>query len=110
MIKCAGANVWPGEVEAALRQLPDVAAAYITGVRDVARGTSVGAAVVLVPGSQLTEADIRAHAVGILSTFKVPRAIWVCRQEELPLTGSNKIERRRLAALLEARAEDALRQ
>jgi len=110
MIKCAGANVWPGEVEAALRQLPDVAAAYITGVRDVARGTSVGAAVVLAPSSRLTEADISAHAVRMLSTYKVPRVIWVCRQEDLPLTGSNKIERRQLAAMLEMRAVDASRQ
>jgi acyl-CoA synthetase (AMP-forming)/AMP-acid ligase II len=100
MIKCAGANVWPHEVETALRALPGVAAVHVTGVRDVARVSSVGAAIVLEEGATLTESAIRTHAKQALSAFKVPRVIWICRPADLPLTGTNKIDRRRLTELL----------
>jgi acyl-CoA synthetase (AMP-forming)/AMP-acid ligase II len=107
MIKCAGANVSPREVEAALRALPGVDAAHVTAIADVARITSVAAAVVLEPGAGLTVADIRAHAKRTLSSYKVPRLIRICAAEDLPMTGSAKIDRRGLAALLEKTDHEA---
>ena len=101
MIKSAGANVSPLEVETALRTLPGIDAAHVAGVRDVTRGSTVGAAVVLAPGATLTESDIRAHARQTLSSYKVPRVIWICTADQLPLTGSNKIAKPALSSLLE---------
>jgi acyl-CoA synthetase (AMP-forming)/AMP-acid ligase II len=103
MIKCAGANVSPREVEAALCALPGVSAAHAIGLADAARATSVAAAVVLEAGAAVSVAEIRAHAKQTLSSYKVPRVIRICAAEELPLTASAKIDRRRLVSLLERR-------
>jgi acyl-CoA synthetase (AMP-forming)/AMP-acid ligase II len=107
MIKSAGANISPREVETALREIPGVANAFVVGISDPMRGAVAAAAVVLDGQARLSEADIRDHARRSLSSYKIPRIIRVSSADEIAMTASNKIDRRRLIQLLEQHAAPA---
>jgi acyl-CoA synthetase (AMP-forming)/AMP-acid ligase II len=100
MIKSAGANVSPREVEAVLASVPGVAQAMVTGVADPKRGTVVGALLVPKPGATLDKQQVRSEAAKQLSAYKVPRVILVMDAAQLPLLSSTKVDRRRLVAML----------
>jgi acyl-CoA synthetase (AMP-forming)/AMP-acid ligase II len=101
MIKAAGANVSPSEVEIALLQIPGVASANVIGVPDNKRGTIIGAAVVLEPDSHLDTDTIRRQASISLASYKVPRVIAILKASELPKLPSSKVDRRSLVQLLQ---------
>jgi acyl-CoA synthetase (AMP-forming)/AMP-acid ligase II len=105
MIKTAGANVAPREVEVQLEALPEVSSAFVVGLPDPVRGQRVAAALVLKPGAALSADECRKRLSEVLSAYKVPREVFVCDKAELPFTDSGKIDKRRLAALLEARGQ-----
>ncbi|MGE0879514.1 MAG: class I adenylate-forming enzyme family protein [Acidimicrobiia bacterium] len=104
MIKSAGANVAPAEVERELLDLPGVAAAHVVAVDVQGRGHLVGAAVVASEGATLDQSEIVAVLRQRLSTYKVPRLIAFVEAPEVPKTPSNKIDKRRLATLISERA------
>ena len=60
MIKTAGANVTPREVELALEELPEVMHAFVLGIPHIDRGEDVAAAVVLRPGAEAGPDELRA--------------------------------------------------
>ena len=62
MIKTAGANVAPAEVERTLTGLPDIAFASVVGIDDDRRGQVVGAAVVPVEGAVVDPAALRERS------------------------------------------------
>ena len=64
-------------------------------------------AVVLRPDAGFDEAACRQRLRASLSAYKVPRHFFVCEKAELPFTDSGKIDKRRLATLLEERTRDA---
>lgn len=101
MIKTSGTNVAPMEVEAELRRLPQVRVAYVVGVPDPERGAIVSAAVVLNDGQRATADDLIAACRARLAPYKVPKN-WVILSdaESLPYTTTDKIDKRRLAALM----------
>jgi acyl-CoA synthetase (AMP-forming)/AMP-acid ligase II len=103
MIKTAGANVTPSEVESLLAGFPEVKEAYVVGVADRERGENVAAAVVLEPGAALTADALRARAKRQLAAYKVPRHVLIAEHDALPFTDTGKIDKRRLRAALEAR-------
>jgi acyl-CoA synthetase (AMP-forming)/AMP-acid ligase II len=103
LIKTGGANVSPREVEVELEALEEVSSAYVVGLPDPARGQNVAAALVLRPDAVLDEAAFRKRLRASLSAYKVPRRLFACEKSELPFTDSGKIDKRRLAALLEER-------
>jgi acyl-CoA synthetase (AMP-forming)/AMP-acid ligase II len=103
MIKSAGANVTPSEVESLLTSFAEVKAAYVVGVADAQRGENVAAAIVLEPGASLDASELRKRAKAQLAAYKVPRHVWIAEQDALPFTDTGKIEKRKLRALLEAR-------
>lgn len=103
MIKTAGANVTPREVEVALEAFPEVVSAFVVGLPDPVRGQQVAAAVVLKRGSALDAEAARARLKQELSSYKVPRHWLFADRDELPFTDSGKIDKRRLGALLEER-------
>lgn len=79
-INTGGEKVFPDEVEAALKDHPDVADAIVVGVPDERFGERVVAVVQPRPGRQIdTEALVR-HAHGVLSGYKVPRQVVVVDQ------------------------------
>jgi acyl-CoA synthetase (AMP-forming)/AMP-acid ligase II len=103
MIKTAGANVSPREVEVAIEALPEVQAAFVVGVPDPVRGQDVAAAVVLDAGRTLDAVSLRERLRGELSAYKVPRHVFFAPRSELPFTDSGKIDKRRLAQQLAER-------
>jgi fatty-acyl-CoA synthase len=94
VIKTAGVNVAAAEVEAALLAHPGVAAAHVVGVPDAARGENVAAFVV--PKQDVDVDGLVAHCRERLASYKVPRHVWLRRENELPQKGSGKIDKARL--------------
>lgn len=103
MIKSAGANVSPAEVEMEMLALPGIHSAYVVGLPDKERGQRVVAAVVPRPNAQLDFAEIERQLRQRLSGYKVPRAYIAISREEVPMLHSNKIARREIAAMLATR-------
>jgi len=63
-------------------------------VRDSLRGENVAGFVVL--KQPATSDDLVAHCRQRLASYKVPRHLWVRREDELPLKGSGKVDKARL--------------
>lgn len=103
MIKTAGANVAPREVEVLLESFPEVRSAFVVGVPDPARGQNVVAALVLKAGVRADAEDLRRRLRAELAAYKLPRHLFICADTELPFTDSGKIDKRRLARLLAER-------
>ncbi len=103
MIKTGGANVTPREVEVVLESFPEVKEAYVVGLPDPDRGQNVAAAVVLQQGQTADAEELRARVKGQLSAYKVPRHLVFLASADLPFTDSGKIDKQRLAAVLEDR-------
>jgi acyl-CoA synthetase (AMP-forming)/AMP-acid ligase II len=99
MFKVSGANVYPTEVEQALREIDGVDNAFVTNVRG-AQGDRVGAAVVCDTAATTAEA-LRASARTVLSSFKVP-TVWllVDSDDTIPRGPTGKVDVRRLRELL----------
>jgi acyl-CoA synthetase (AMP-forming)/AMP-acid ligase II len=107
MIKTAGTNVAPIEVEAALGRIDSVRIAYVVGIPDVDKGAIVSAAVVLNEGCTASADDLVDVCRRQLAAYKVPKK-WVILDspDGLPYTTTDKIDKKRLTTLI---AEDALR-
>jgi acyl-CoA synthetase (AMP-forming)/AMP-acid ligase II len=104
LIKSAGMNITPRDVELALEALPEVVMAFVTGVDAGERGQDVVAAIALRPGETLDEDEARKRVKEEIASYKVPRRIAVfASQTELPWLDSGKVDRRRLTAILEER-------
>ena len=76
LIKTAGANVTPREVEVVAQTLPEVLEAHVVGVAHADRGENVAAAVVLREGAELTGTSLCEALKKELSAYKVPRHVW----------------------------------
>jgi benzoate-CoA ligase len=94
MLKVSGVYVSPFEVESTLVQHPAVLEAAVIGVADEQGLTKTKAFVVLKPGAEASEADLKAFVKERLAPFKYPRAIEFL--PELPKTATGKIQRFRL--------------
>jgi acyl-CoA synthetase (AMP-forming)/AMP-acid ligase II len=106
VIKSAGSNVSPEEVELALVGQPGVERAFVFGTPAGDRGEDVVAAVVAHDGAD--GEDLRARLRSQLAGFKVPRYIAVLKPEDIPLLPSGeKVDTRALRALIVARRSSA---
>ena len=108
MVRRAGENIAAREVEAVLRNMPEIEDAAVLGVPDPLRGEEVLACLLpAVPADASLLQRAMAHAAAELASFKVPRYwVWVT---ELPRTPSGKIAKGVLAGEregLRARAFD----
>jgi acyl-CoA synthetase (AMP-forming)/AMP-acid ligase II len=109
-IKASGMNVTPREVEMALEALPEVALAFVTGAPHGDRGEEVIAAVLLVPGCDVSGDELVDRLRAELASYKVPRHIEVLRdRSELPWLDSGKVDLRTLTQRLRD-ARTSLRQ
>ncbi|HEX9259280.1 MAG TPA: AMP-dependent synthetase, partial [Acidimicrobiales bacterium] len=95
MIIRGGENVYCVEVEAALYEHPAVNDVAVIGIPHQVLGEEVGAVVYCLPGTDVTEAELRAHVAERLAGFKVPSRIWF-RPEPLPRNPAGKILKRDL--------------
>lgn len=107
MIKTRAANVSRLEVEAALKELPGVANAVVTGLDDAEFGQIVAAAVVRAEGHAPTAEGLRAGLRDLLSSYKVPRRIVFVTEDDIPRTATGKLRLHDLARLIESRKEPA---
>jgi len=107
MIKTAGANVAPREVEVALEALPEVQHAHVLGISDEHRGQLVVAAVALHEGASATPEELRERVRDELSSYKVPRHVLLFEARALPLLDSGKIDKHRLQVAVSERLENA---
>jgi len=92
MIKTAGANVSPVEVERAIARVTGGMVAHVIGLPDAERGEIVAA--ILVTEDDVDRSALRDLLAAELSTFKLPRRL--ATVAELPLLSSGKVDFRRL--------------
>ena len=100
MIVSGGENVYPVEVEEALRQHPAVLDAAVVGVSDARWGELVAAVVELRPGQSATDEELRAFARERIAGYKCPKLIRFAAP--LPRTASGKVKRADLRRQLQA--------
>jgi len=101
MIKTAGANVTPMEVEKAIAEVTGGMAAYVFGLPDPDRGQIVAAVVALEQGAQFDEDTVRHRLRERLSAYKIPRRFAAIPAAQLPVMSSGKIDLRRLAKVFD---------
>jgi long-chain acyl-CoA synthetase len=100
MIVVSGFNVYPNEVEAVIAEHPGVGEVCVLGAPDPLCGEAVVAFIVRKDAS-LTADQVRQHARGSLTNYKVPKTIVF--RDELPKSNVGKILRKDLrAAAIEA--------
>jgi fatty-acyl-CoA synthase len=105
MIIRGGENIYPAEIEDALRRLDAVADASVVGVPDERYGEQVAAFVRLEPGATLTLDAMREQLAERIARYKIPRYLTVV--EEWPTTPSGKIQKFRLREQFAAARPDA---
>jgi fatty-acyl-CoA synthase len=91
-------NVYSRMVEDVLLSHPEVRAAAVVGAPDDSVGEAVHAFVVPAAGTGLTADEVRAHALTQLSPIWAPKVVHFL--DALPLTGSGKVDKKRLRATL----------
>jgi long-chain acyl-CoA synthetase len=99
VIKHGGYSVYAVEIEHVLEQHPDVVEAAVIGLPDERKGEVPVAVVQLVDGATLDEKAMRDWAGERLSDYKTP--LHIVAIDELPHTGTNKIQRRELLDLFD---------
>ncbi|WP_345791999.1 class I adenylate-forming enzyme family protein [Thauera sp. JM12B12] len=87
-----GENISPGEIEDVLRQHPAIADVAVVAVPDTEWGETVGAAVVINRGTDVSEAELRDWVRARLRSSRVPAVISFRKQ--LPYNEMGKILRR----------------
>ena len=92
IIKTGGANVSPIEIDAAIRLFPGVKLTQTIGVPHDTLGEIVVACIVPHEGQSVGEEELRDFLKDRLATYKIPRRVLVMREDELTMTGSNKIK------------------
>jgi fatty-acyl-CoA synthase len=100
IIKRAGINIAPAEIEELLRQHPDVAQAGVAGAPDQALGEIIVAFVVPVCGAVVISEALRSHCRALAANYKTPDRIEIC--DALPTTPTGKLMRRELKRMASA--------
>ena len=92
MIISGGENIYPAEIEDALRRHPKIADVGVIGYPDEKWGESVKAILVLREGESLTEAELIEWCRARIGRFKVPKRVIFA--DALPRTPTGKILKR----------------
>lgn len=97
LIITGGEHVYPSEVEKAICSHPGVLDVGVVGMPDEKWGEAVTAFVIPKdPDHPPTEEEIIAFCRGKMAGYKRPKAVRFIAQEEMPRTGSGKVQRRKL--------------
>ncbi|MFC7227038.1 acyl--CoA ligase [Salinirubellus salinus] len=109
MLIVGGENVYPAEVENALFDHPEVQAAAVVAVPHEVKGEAPVAFVVLEPGvdpESVSEEAVRRFALERVPTYAHPRRVFVV--DELPRSGTQKVQRYKLEAAAAERLDGPL--
>jgi acyl-CoA synthetase (AMP-forming)/AMP-acid ligase II len=104
MIKTAGANVSPAEIEVQLHAYEPVKLARVIGVPDERRDEIAVLCVELKDGATATEDDIQAFLRERLASYKVPKRVLFFGDDEIPMNRSGtKVQHEQLLAVVQER-------
>ena len=98
MFVSGGENIYPGEVEALLQRHPAVHQALVMPFDHELKGQVPYAFVVPRAGAAVTEEALKQFALANGPAYQHPRRVFFLK--ELPLSGTNKIDRERLRRLV----------
>ena len=87
-----GENIYPGEIEQAAYERPEVREVVVFGEPDTAMGEELVMVAYLDPGQTLTESELREFLQQRLAGYKVPRTIRFAEQP-LPRNASEKLHK-----------------
>jgi long-chain acyl-CoA synthetase len=104
MFVSGGENIYPGEVEKLLERHPDIRQAVVVPIADELKYQKPVAFVVPRPGARPSEDELKEFALANAAPYLHPRRVWFLA--EMPLAGTNKIDRRALAARAAALLSD----
>jgi long-chain acyl-CoA synthetase len=93
-----GENIFPGEIEQAVYELPQVKENVVFGVPDEAMGEELALVVHLNAGETLPEAELRDYLKSRLASYKVPKHIQFWSQA-LPQNASGKLHKLKTRAV-----------
>jgi long-chain acyl-CoA synthetase len=94
MISVGGENVYPKEVETVLLEHPAVEDVAVVPAAHPVKGQAPVAWVVLRPGGEATEDELRRFSLDRGPAYAHPRRVFFV--DSLPLSGTNKLDRARL--------------
>ena len=100
MFVCGGENIYPGEVEKMLERHPGVHQAAVLPVPDELKGHKPIAFIVRSAGADLDEQTVKDYALANAPAYQHPRQVLFV--DEMPLAGTNKIDKRALARQIPA--------
>jgi long-chain acyl-CoA synthetase len=103
MFVCGGENIYPGEVEKMLERHPAIHQAAVIPIPDELKGHKPIAFVVRANGADLDEQAVKSHALANAPAYQHPRQVIFI--DEMPLAGTNKIDKRMLAKQIPAAGE-----
>lgn len=95
VINRGGEKVLPAHVESCIVSSPDIREASVFGYADPVLQNRVAAAVSLRPGAEFDEAQMRQHLNDLLPDYAIPDR-WLV-MDDLPHTGSGKVDRRSIS-------------
>ena len=98
MIITGGMNVFPAEVENVLLRHEKILFSSVIGLPDDKMGEVLGAFIVMRPGSNLTEKEVKKYCRENTASYKTPKVVKFL--DELPLVGPGKVDKKALKALV----------
>lgn len=98
MIITGGMNVFPAEVENVLLRHEKILFSFVIGLPDDKMGEVLGAFIVMRPGSNLTEQEVKKYCRENTASYKTPKVVNFL--DELPLVGPGKVDKKALKALV----------
>ncbi|MDR1310163.1 MAG: AMP-binding protein [Deltaproteobacteria bacterium] len=100
MIIRAGENIYPTEVEEAIRHMPGVSDVAVVAVPSKLHGEELGAFIIPdAGGADITVRHVKSFLRPLISGYKIPRFVKLV--EAFPLTASGKIQKFRLREMAE---------
>jgi fatty-acyl-CoA synthase len=91
MVIRGGENIYPREVEEFLYTHPEIADVQVIGVPDERYGEELMAWVIVRPGGELTDEELRGFCKGQIAHFKIPR--YVKFVDAFPMTVTGKVQK-----------------
>jgi fatty-acyl-CoA synthase len=103
MVKSGGINIAPIEVEETLMRHPAVRSAFVIGIPDPSLDEILVAFVIPNPSVTVTADELKQFCRKELAAYKVPARFRFTNDAELPLTTTGKLQKMKLASLLESK-------
>lgn len=102
MIKTGGENVYPAEIERALKMHPLVKEAVVVGAKHPKWGETPIAFVALTEEGKITGEELREFCRQYLSGFKLPNLVEIMPFEDFPINSNGKVELGKMAPFIKA--------